>query len=109
MRPLPDLVKDWKLKTAFKGDVTRHLIETSGRTSSQRKVRIEQQWRRTTRLGEGSFGVVWKEVLVKGESESKERAVKVIRKRAQKSKTLDYSRELEAIVRFSYPTVSTQS
>jgi serine/threonine protein kinase len=109
MPTLPDLVKDWKLRTAVKGDITRHLIETSGRTTSQRKVRIEQQWRRTTRLGEGSFGVVWKEVLIEGKSESKERAVKVIRKRAQKSKTLDYSRELEAIAKFSHPKVSAQT
>lgn len=106
MTPLPDLVKDWRLKTAFKGDVTRHVIETSGRATSQRKVRREQLWRRTARLGEGSFGVVWKEVLIEGESESKERAVKMIRKHVQRSRAFDYSRELEAIAKFSHPKVS---
>lgn len=111
MGPVSDLVRESKLRTALYRDVngdviTKHVIETSGRSARQRKIRIEQQWRRTESLGEGTFGVVWKEILIAGNSETKERAVKMIRKRIQKSNPMDYSRELEAIAKFSYLKVS---
>lgn len=105
MRPVSDLVRDSKLRTAIQGNITRHLIETSGRNSLQRKVRKEQQWQHGELLGEGGFGVVWKETLLSGESDVKERAVKMIKKRVNKSKPFDYRRELEAIAKFSHPKV----
>jgi hypothetical protein len=61
------------------------------------------------KLGEGSFGVVWKETLIAGESQCSERAVKMIRKRSQGTESLDYSRELETIAIFSHPKVGACS
>ncbi|KAF2663024.1 kinase-like protein [Lophiostoma macrostomum CBS 122681] len=103
MPPVSDLVRDSKLKTYITGDVTRHVIESSGRHPRQRRVRKEQTWRRAGRLGEGAFGTVWKEVLEAGESDIKARAVKVVRKRENRSKLVNYSKELEAIAKFSHP------
>lgn len=100
-----DLVRDSKLETYITGDITRHVIESSGRHPRQRRVRKEQAWRRAGRLGEGAFGTVWKEVLEAGESDIKARAVKVVRKRENRSKTVNYSKELEAIAKFSHPRV----
>src|SRR5205814_9192082 len=56
-------------------------------------------------LGTGAFGTVWLEKLVTENGEIQHRAVKEIRKSAQKSKAVDYSRELEAIAKFSHPKV----
>jgi hypothetical protein len=102
---ITDLVKDSKLRTAVENDITRHVFETSGCSGRQRKVRREERWRRDGLLGEGSFGLVWKEVLITGDSEVKERAVKMIRKRLNGSRHMDYARELEAIAKFSHSKV----
>lgn len=101
-----DLVRDSKLDASVNGDVTRHVIEVAGRTARQRKVRQEQLWERVENLGEGAYGTVWLEKLVSGECSVSERAVKIMKKQVQKSKTIDYSRELEAIAKFSHPKVS---
>ncbi|KAF1965573.1 kinase-like protein [Bimuria novae-zelandiae CBS 107.79] len=102
MRPATDLVRDSKLKTAHRDGITRHVIETSDRRSGHRRIKRDQRWQRVGDiLGEGAFGIVWKETLVGGESDVKDRAVKRIRKRVANSNSLDYSRELEAIAKFS--------
>jgi hypothetical protein len=101
MQYASDLVRDSKLDTAVRGDITRHIIPTSKRDHHHRRINIEQRWQRVRILGEGAFGLVWKERLERGESEAKERAVKMIRKRTGQSKAVDYSRELEAIAKFS--------
>lgn len=101
MRHTSDLVRDSKLNTAVRGDITRHLIPTSDRDDQHRLIHKEQRWQRVCFLGEGAFGLVWKEKLDRGESDIDERAVKMIRKRAGQHQTTDYSRELEAIAKFS--------
>jgi hypothetical protein len=105
MRHTSDLVRDSKLPTAVRGDITRHVIEASGRDRRHRRVRREQRWQRLETLGHGTFGIVWKEKLIAGESDVNERAVKMIRKTLGKT-TVDYTRELEAIAKFSRSKVS---
>lgn len=107
MRTHTDLVKDSKLRTAYRDGITRHVIETSDRRQGHRRIKKDQRWQRVgALLGEGAFGIVWKETLVGGESDVKDRAVKRIRKRVTNSNSLDYSRELEAIAKFSRGKVS---
>lgn len=101
MRPPTDLVRDSKLKTAFRDGITRHTIVTSDHRHGRRMIKREQRWQRIGTLGEGAFGIVWKETLVGGESDVKDRAVKIIRKHVGNSHAMDYSRELEAIAKFS--------
>lgn len=102
-----DLVKDSKLETTTTGDgIIRHVIEIAGQNSRRRRVRQEQLWKRAESLGEGAYGEVWLEKLVGGTCQVNERAVKVIKKRSQKQRAVDYSRELEAIAKFSHPKVS---
>jgi len=96
-----DLVRDSKLNTAVRGDITRHLIPTSDRDDHHRLIHKEERWKRVCFLGRGTFGLVWKETLERGESVAQERAVKMIRKRTGQPQTIDYSRELEAIAKFS--------
>lgn len=107
MRHHSDLVRDSKLPTQFRGDITRHVIETSGRDRRHRKIKRDQRWQRLETLGQGTFGIVWKEKLVSGDSDVNERAVKMIRKSLGK-KTVDYRRELEAIAKFSRSNVSVE-
>ncbi|KAH7072779.1 kinase-like domain-containing protein [Paraphoma chrysanthemicola] len=96
-----DLVSDSKLDATFHGEITRHVIEIAGHNARQRKIKQHQLWQRTESLGEGAYGTVWLEKLVEGKCAVSERAVKVIRKQMHKS--IDYSRELEAIAKFSHP------
>ena len=109
MTPVSDLVRDSKLKTTIQNDITRHVIVRAGHSARQRKLRQEQRWKRVRTLGEGSDGIVWLEKLIEGECLVEERAVKAIRKRIHKSKTIDISRELETIAKFSHPIVSLQN
>lgn len=104
---LSDLVRDSKLDTTTTGnDIVRHVIEVADHISRRRRVRQEQLWKRMESLGEGAYGEVWLEKLVGGTCHVNERAVKVIKKRTQKQRPVDYSRELEAIAKFSHPKVS---
>jgi hypothetical protein len=66
---------------------------------------MEECWERGRNLGTGSFGTVWLEKLITENGEEKYRAVKEIRKGVQRSKAIDYSRELEAIAKFSHQKV----
>lgn len=98
-----DLVKDSKLKTAFRDGCICHVLETSDPRRDRRRIRLKQRWQRGETLGEGAFGIVWKETLVggEGESEIQDRAVKRIQKKIRNSYDVDYTRELEAIAKFS--------
>ncbi|KAH7077061.1 kinase-like domain-containing protein [Paraphoma chrysanthemicola] len=96
-----DLVRDSKLDATFHGEITRHVIEIAGHNARQRKIKQHQLWQRTESLGEGAYGTVWLEKLVEGKCTVSERAVKVIKKQVHKN--VDYSRELEAIAKFSHP------
>lgn len=101
-----DLVRDSKLNTSVRGDITRHLIPTSDRDDQRRLIQKEERWKRVGLLGEGTFGLVWKETLERGQSDVQERAVKMIKKRPGQVQTIDYTRELEAIAKFSGREVS---
>jgi hypothetical protein len=70
---------------------------------------MEERWKRGRNLGTGSFGTVWLEKLIVENGEEKYRAVKEIRKGMQRSKAIDYSRELEAIAKFSHQKVQKSS
>jgi hypothetical protein len=104
MTTISDLVQVSKLETQFYSDpeYTQHVHYVSGNTSRQRRVRKEEKWRREKGLGRGSFGIVWLERCIQGDSEGKVRAVKKV----QKLESSDYYRELEAIALFSHSKVS---
>src|SRR5271170_249854 len=105
MPPVSDLVRDSKLETKFRGGYTEHVYNVSGATPRQRRVEKVERWERVKRLGSGSFGTVWLQKLVTGNSEEKYRAVKKIRKDVQGQTPVDYGRELEVIAKFSHQKV----
>jgi hypothetical protein len=109
MPPVSDLVRDSKLETKFCLEYTQHIYHVAGDNPRQRKMRIEERWKRGRNLGTGSFGTVWLEKLVTENGEEKYRAVKEIRKGVQLPKAIDYSRELEAIAKFSHQKVQESS
>jgi hypothetical protein len=106
MPPISDLVRDSRLETRFSARYTRHVYYVSGRTPRQRKVRREERWERGDSLGSGSFGTVWLETFTAEQADVRYRAVKEIRKSQRGSRAIDYSRELEAIAKFSHKKVS---
>jgi hypothetical protein len=106
MPPVSDLVKDSKLDTQFKGGLTVHVSYVSGASSRQRKIRKEETWRRLKHLGSGAYGTVWLENCTLENTEQRVRAVKAIHKKVDGSTPVDYSRELEAIAKFSHVKVS---
>jgi Protein tyrosine and serine/threonine kinase len=107
MPPISDLVQDTKLETQFYRDHTEHVYYVTGATPRQRKVRKVERWERDEHIGAGAFGTVWLEKSVTENGAVQRRAVKEIRKSAEKSRAVDYSRELEAIAKFSHPKVRT--
>jgi hypothetical protein len=70
---------------------------------------MEERWKRGRNLGAGSSGTVWLEKLIVENGEEKYRAVKEVRKVVQQSEAIDYSRELEAIAKFSHQKVQKSS
>lgn len=107
--PLPDLVQDSELRVRFRGDTTVHRLTTTD--SSGRRLHYEEHWKVERHLGQGSYGMVWKECCVQGYNSGgppKTRAVKRILKPQKTSKGVYYEQELEAIAKFSNPKV-TQS
>jgi hypothetical protein len=76
--------------------------------------RVEERWQRKKELGSGGFGTVWLETCVSSSSYSSSsngnqnglRAVKEIRTGGSTSlAAMDYTRELEAIAKFSQAQV----
>jgi hypothetical protein len=100
---LLDLVHDSKIDTELLGTCTKHVFYISGCSPRERRICTEERWIRDGFLGQGAYGVVYKEKLEDSEV-NKLRAVKEIRKRVA-GEELDYTRELEAIVKFSHPKV----
>ena len=100
MLHIPDLVRDSKLDTQFHPEYTKHVYYESG--PRQRTVRREECWKRKRYISGGSYGSVWLEHCVMGQSEVEFRAVKMIPKLQPTSKLIDYNRELEAIAKFSH-------
>jgi hypothetical protein len=102
-RILSDLVLDSKLDTTvLENGCIQHKFTSPGRSAGERYVRVEERWRRERTLGEGAHGIVYRERL-EGQATARLRAVKKMKKIAFAE--LDYSRELEASVKFSHPKV----
>lgn len=104
-----DLVRDSKIETEVLGTETKHVFFAPGKSAKERQVRKEEIWVREECLGQGAFGIVHRERCHEGERKDKVRAVKEIKKRVAAGEELDYTRELEAIVKFSNPRVCAQS
>ncbi|OQD94882.1 hypothetical protein PENSOL_c023G10656 [Penicillium solitum] len=96
-----DLVTDSKLSVRFSAKHTHHVVFESDVRSGQRRQRKEESWERMEHLGKGGGGSVWLEQCLNVDSQPKTRAVKVIPKQTSFGQHIDYSRELEAIAKFS--------
>jgi len=105
MPPVSDLVRDSKLETTIYEKYTQHIYHIAGANPRQRKVRKEECWERHRHLGSGSFGAVWLEKSITDSGEEKYRATKEIKKGSRESEVINYSRELEAIAKFSHEKV----
>lgn len=96
MPPPLDLVQDSKLITDFRDGYTIH---TFTEPSGHRK----EYWKSERRLGRGGSGQVQLERCAAGEKKDLKRAVKIISRRSNPTRTgwVDLERELEAIAKFS--------
>lgn len=105
MSNLTDLARDSKLETRFHGKYTRHRFQESDIEQGARTIIREEYWKRDKFTGSGAYGRVWYERCVKGEKNHNVRAVKEILKPQLPGKADDYTRELEAIAKFSHERV----
>ena len=96
-----DLVIDSKLDTEIHPNFIHHVYHVSGSTPWERKITREERWVKGKTLGHGGFGTVWLEKCVIGDRQGTVRAVKAISKMSRPSMVVDYSRELEAMAKFS--------
>ncbi|KAJ6013456.1 hypothetical protein N7540_008047 [Penicillium herquei] len=103
MSHISDLVKDAKLSTKLDLEFTTHTFIESSLVTGRRPRRREREekWTRKRHLGMGIFGMVWLEECTT-DNDAKLRVVKEVRRVAPGPKPIDYSRELEAIVKFSH-------
>jgi hypothetical protein len=102
---ISDLIVDSRLEVKSFGDYSIQTRHVSTAHSQQRRIREQERGQRTKHLGSGSFGVVWLETCTEGSSSGRVRAVKEIVK-GTASVPVVYSRELEAIAKFSQEKVS---
>ena len=104
MPPILDLVADSRLEARFPNDGTtvHTFIELD---KSHRRIQREEYWKRERYVGRGGFGRVQLEKCIAGEKRNSLRAVKVIDKPSNSTKTTDLYRELEAIAKFSHDRV----
>lgn len=104
---MSDLVKDARLPMRTVSEYTVHsfIESTSAEGRRARRREREEYWERKQHLGIGICGTVWLEECV-ANGDSKLRAVKEIRKIAPGSRSMDYTRELEAVTKFSQQRVS---
>lgn len=116
MARIPDLIRDSKLETYFLPDCTVetvHTFQESDQTSGRRLVTRSEHWRRQRRVGRGGFGSVWLEKCTKGgrpEVTAQDGAVRAVKQIDMDTRfgSIDYSRELEAIAKFSHSRVSLE-
>lgn len=106
MTRIPDIVRDFKLETAFpaRSDSrveTVHTYHESDLASVRRLVVRAEHWQRQREIGSGSYGRVWLEKCIKGSRAVEVRAVKQLPTHGY----IDYHRELEAMTRFSHSKV----
>ncbi|KAL4902202.1 hypothetical protein BDW74DRAFT_65635 [Aspergillus multicolor] len=96
---VPEIVTDSKLSVTFHDGYVSHEVFDSDIGGRRRKK--EELWQRQRFLEHGGFGTVWLEKCTNGASESKLRAVKNVSKTSCSAPPIDYTRELEAIAKFS--------
>jgi hypothetical protein len=99
---LPDIVRDYKLKTYYDGILTVHLHSDPDAPPSTPQ--RQERWKKVRTIGYGGQGEVVLETCVDGGRHITERAVKKIRLQSGDSKRR-YERELGAIVKFSHDRV----
>jgi hypothetical protein len=107
-----DLVQDSKLDTILidhDGSSVQHTQYISSHKTRRRPRKVEETWKRREKIGSGTFGKVWLQECVDGKNENigRFRAVKEIAKKKCEdgSAPIEYSRELEAIAKFSQSKV----
>ncbi|CAH0055301.1 unnamed protein product [Clonostachys solani] len=98
------LALHWQLQCTIEEGCTTHTKYVSDHARGIRRMPIQERWERDEqRLGQGTFGVVWRERCTSGPDTGKSRAVKQIFKNfgslSISAKAL--SAELSAIMRFS--------
>jgi hypothetical protein len=112
MARMRDLIRDSMLETEFLPDETVHRFQESDPISGRRLVTRSEHWRRQRRIGFGGFGSVWLENCTKGgrqdDRDQDARAVRAVKQIDIDTQlgSIDYSRELEAIAKFSHSRVS---
>ncbi|EAW17356.1 putative protein kinase [Aspergillus fischeri NRRL 181] len=104
MDGVSDLVNDSKLSVRFYEDHFYNEVfdlDSKKPGGPLRRRKKEQKWIRERRLGRGTFGDVW---LYKCDEDvgTKFQAVKVIPRLSHSTKAIDYTRELEAMFKFSH-------
>ncbi|CAI7663088.1 unnamed protein product [Penicillium viridicatum] len=102
MSSLPSWVLDSELETQFTSDEyeTVHTYYGPESLFQGRPIKRLEHWRRERKIGAGGFGEVWLERCTKGRTSGYGvRATKQMKLRHQ----VNYSRELEAIAKFSHP------
>lgn len=102
-----DQIRDSKLDTRFDAGFTIHTYREVLTSLERRVVQRQEYWRRESRIGAGAYGCVWLEKCIHGHRDVELRAVKeVSTKPLRNGKQINYSRELEAIAKFSHKKVS---
>jgi hypothetical protein len=99
-----DLVDHFLLEATVLPDHIRYISHKSDITTGRRKIRIEERWRWTKKIGQGSFGTVWLEERIDGETSGttkEQRAVKAVYKSSCSLGNIDYRRELLTMAKFS--------
>ncbi|KAJ6440644.1 C2HC5 finger protein [Purpureocillium lavendulum] len=99
---LSDLVRDSKLETEVLASCFQHVFYDTGKSALERRVRREERWVRKTFIGRGAYGSVYLEECDRGGGDKTLRAVKEIKKSVAPGDDLDYTRELEAVAKFSH-------
>lgn len=99
--PLSDLVRDSKIETrCLDSHVVEHVLYETGRSARRRRVPKTERWTKGRQLGQGTFGTVHLQTCRDGDRD-RLRAIKEVKKFVVVGQELDYTRELEAIMKFS--------
>ncbi len=109
METLPELVRDWKLECHVGDSCTIQIRHISNAAEGLWRQRVEERWQRSRELGRGSYGTVRLEQCFSGPSDGQFRAVKELRKAQHSSTSKYYSKELQAIIKFSQERVGPLS
>lgn len=107
MSRIPDLVRDSELETRFHAKYISHRHYDASPRLGERPVVREECWRREELIGGGAYGRVWLERCLRGERGHKLRAIKEVHKTREPHKKVNFSRELEAMAKFSHQKVGS--